>query len=392
VDFRTLIVGIGLAALAPLGAGEALAQDTIKIGMSMPMTGAFQPVGRQAVAGAKLYMQLHGDTVAGKKIELIVRDDTGVADVARRITQELIVNDKVNIVATSITPVALAVAQVVTQAKIATVVMISGASITVEKSPYMVRTSFTLGQSSSVMGDWAAKNTTSKRLVTLVTDWAPGAEAEAAFKQTFTAGGGQIVESLRVPLANPDFSPFLQRIRDLSPTPDAAFIFFPGQQAGVFAKQFLERGFDKSGIKIIGPGDLTDDDGLPAMGDEMLGLITAHDYSAAHPSATNKAYVAAFEKTNGYRPDFISVGGYDGMHLIYEALKKTNGSTDGDALIGAMKGMAWESPRGPMSIDPETRDLINNVYIRRVERVNGQLYNIEFATYENVKDPFHGKK
>jgi branched-chain amino acid transport system substrate-binding protein len=357
----------------------------------MPMTGPFQPVGRQALAGARLYMQLHGDQAGGKKIELVVRDDAGVADVARRITQEMIVNDKVNIIGAGITPSALAIAQVVTQAKVATVVMISGASVTVEKSPYMTRTSFTLGQTSSVMGDWAAKNAT-KKVVTLVSDWAPGAEAEAAFKQTFTAAGGQILDSLRVPLANPDFSPFLQRIRDITPTPDAAFVFFPGQQAVVFAKQFLERGFDKSGIKIIGPGDLTDDDGLPSMGDEMLGLITAHDYSAAHPSALNKAYVQAFEKANGFRPDFISVGGYDGMHLIYQALNKTNGSTDGDALIAAMKGMAWESPRGPMSIDPETRDLIDNVYVRKVEKVDGQLYNIEFATYENVKDPFHGKK
>ncbi len=392
MNFTRREIGVGLAALATLGASKAAAEDTVKIGMTMPLTGPFQPVGRQALAGAKLYMQLNGDTVAGKKIELIVRDDSGVADVARRLTQELIVNDKVNIIATSITPVALAVAQVVTQAKIATVVMVSGASITVEKSPYMARTSFTLGQSSLVLGDWASKNTPGKRLVTLVSDWAPGAEADAAFKQSFTAGGGQIVESLRVPLANPDFSPFLQRIRDISPTPDAAFIFFPGQQAVIFAKQFLERGFNNSGIKIIGPGDLTDDDGLPTMGDEMLGVITAHNYSTAHPSPTNKAYVEAFKRANGYRPDFISVGGYDGMHLIYEALKKTKGSTDGDALVGAMKGMAWESPRGPMSIDPETRDLIQSIYMRKVEKVNGELFNIEFATYPAVKDPFHGKK
>ncbi len=392
MNFTRREIGVGLAALATLGASKAAAEDTVKIGMTMPLTGPFQPVGRQALAGAKLYMQLNGDTVAGKKIELIVRDDSGVADVARRLTQELIVNDKVNIIATSITPVALAVAQVVTQAKIATVVMVSGASITVEKSPYMARTSFTLGQSSLVLGDWASKNTPGKRLVTLVSDWAPGAEADAAFKQSFTAGGGQIVESLRVPLANPDFSPFLQRIRDISPTPDAAFIFFPGQQAVIFAKQFLERGFNNSGIKIIGPGDLTDDDGLPTMGDEMLGVITAHNYSTAHPSPTNKAYVEAFKRANGYRPDFISVGGYDGMHMIYEALKKTKGSTDGDALVGAMKGMAWESPRGPMSIDPETRDLIQSIYMRKVEKVNGELFNIEFATYPAVKDPFHGKK
>ena len=383
-----IVIGLAAGAIA-LAGGQAFGQDTVKIGMSMPMTGGFQTVGKQAVAGARLYIAQHGDTVAGKKIELVIRDDGGVADVARRITQEMIVNDKVNIIGAGITPTALSIGQLVTQAKIATVVMISGASITIDKSPYMTRTSFTLGQSSGVLGEWAAKNG-SKKLVTLVSEWAPGAEAETAFKEAFTKNGGQIVDSLRVPLANPDFAPFLQRVRDLAP--DTAFIYFPGQQAGIFAKQFLERGLDKSGIKIIGPGDLTDDDELPGMGDAMLGIVTAHTYSAAHPSPTNRAYVEAFKKMHGYRPNFISVGGYDGMHLIYEALKKTNGSTDGDALIAAMKGMAWESPRGPISIDPETRDLIENIYVRKVEKVNGELYNTEFATFENVKDPMKGRK
>jgi branched-chain amino acid transport system substrate-binding protein len=248
----------------------------------------------------------------------------------------------------------------------------------------MVRTSFTLGQSSGTMGDWAAKNG-SKKVVTLVNDWAPGVEAETAFKERFIKGGGQIVESLRLPLANPDFAPFLQRIRDAAP--DTAFIYFPGTQAGIFAKQFVERGLDKSGIKIIGPGDLTDDDELNTMGDPMLGMITAHHYSALHDSPLNKAYVEAFKKANHFRPNFISVGGYDAMHAIYEALKKTGGNTDGDALIAAIKGMQWESPRGPISIDPETRDIVQNIYIRRVERVAGELHNVEFATFVAVKNP-----
>jgi branched-chain amino acid transport system substrate-binding protein len=252
----------------------------------------------------------------------------------------------------------------------------------------MTRTSFTLGQSSMIMGDWAAKNG-SKRIVSLVNDWAPGTEAETAFVNAFTAGGGQVVEKLRVPLANPDFAPFLQRIRDIGP--DTAFIYFPGNQAGIFARQFVERGLDKSNIRIIGPGDLTDDDELPGMGDVMLGIVTAHHYATAHPSSTNKAYVEAFRKANNFRPNFISVGGYDGMHLIYEALKKTGGKTDGDALIGAMKGMKWESPRGPMSIDPETRDVVHNIYMRKVEKVNGELHNVEFATFEAVKDPMKKK-
>ena len=379
-----------VAALASLAAGQAAAQDVVKIGMSIPMTGAgFNAVGRQISAAVKLYMQQHGDMVAGKKIELIMRDDGGVADNARRIVQEMIVNDKVGIIGGGITPTALAIAPLVTQAKLATVVMVSGASITVERSPYMVRTGFVLGQSSGIMGQWAAKNG-SKRVVTLVNDWAPGIEAETAFKNSFTAAGGQILESIRIPLANPDFAPFLQRIRDINP--DTAFIYFPGTQAGIFAKQFAERGLDKSGIRILGPGDLTDDDELNTMGDQMLGMITAGQYSALHDSALNKAYVAAFEKANNFRPNFVSLGGYDGMHLIYEALKKTGGATDGDALIAAMKGMRWESPRGMISIDPDTRDIVQNIYMRKVERVNGQLYNVEFQTFEAVKDPLKGAK
>jgi branched-chain amino acid transport system substrate-binding protein len=386
---RDVLKGIAAAGAAgAAGVRAAAAQDVIKIGACLSLTGGFQTVGRQALAGAKLYMQLNGDKVAGKKIELIVREDSGVPDVARRVVQEMIVNEKVNIVLGGITPTALAIGQLVTQAKIPTVVIISGASITVDRSPYMVRTSFTLGQSSMIMGDWAAKNG-SKKVVTLVNDWAPGAESETAFSNAFTAGGGQVIEKLKVPLANPDFAPFLQRIRDLAP--DTAFIYFPGQQGGTFARQFRERGLDQANIKIIGPGDLTDDDELPGQGDVMLGVVTAHHYSAAHPSEMNKTYVAEFKRANGFRPNFISTGGWDGMHLVYEALKKTNGSTDGEAMMAAMKGFKWESPRGPISIDPETRDIVQNIYMRKVEKVNGELYNVEFATFEAVKDPMKKK-
>jgi len=385
---RDVIKGFAAAGAAVVAPRVARAQDVLRIGACLSLTGGFQTVGRQALAGAKLYLQLKGDQVAGRKIELIVREDSGVPDVARRVTQEMIVNDKVSIVLGGITPTALAIGQLVTQAKIPTVVIISGASITVDRSPYMTRTSFTLGQSSMIMGEWAAKNG-SKKVVSLVNDWAPGAEAEMAFVNAFTAGGGQVIEKLKVPLANPDFAPFLQRMRDLQP--DTAFIYFPGQQGGTFARQFVERGLDKANIKIIGPGDLTDDDELPGQGDVMLGVVTAHHYSAAHPSAANKAYVEAFKKANNYRPNFISTGGWDGMHLIYEALKKTNGDADGDKLISVMKGMAWESPRGPISIDPETRDIVQNIYMRKVEKVNGELFNVEFATFEAVKDPLKKK-
>jgi branched-chain amino acid transport system substrate-binding protein len=382
---RTILKGAAaLAAVGPF-ARRAAAQDILKMGISIPMTGAgFNAVGRQLASAVKLYMQQHGDMVAGRKLELIIRDDGGVADNARRIVQEMIVNDKVGLVGIGTTPCSLAIAPLVSEAKMPTLVLSSGASITVTKSPYMVRAGFLQGQQAWIMAEWAIKNG-SKRVVTLVNDWAPGIESETAFKTRFTQVGGEILESIRIPLANPDFAPFLQRIRDISP--DSAYIYFPGPQAPIFAKQFAERGLANSGIKIIGPGDLTDDDDLNNMGDQMLGMITSGSYSAAHDSPLNKAYVAAFEKASGFRPDFVSVGGYDGMHLIYEALKKINGNTDGDTLLAAMKGMAWESPRGPISIDQQTRDIVQNIYIRKVEKVNGQLYSVEFATYEAVRDP-----
>jgi branched-chain amino acid transport system substrate-binding protein len=298
--------------------------------------------------------------------------------------QELIVNDKVAIVGAGSTPSALAIAPLVTEAKIPTLLMVSGASITVERSPYMVRTGFTLGQSAAVIADWAAQNG-AKKIVTIVNDWAPGLEAEAVFKDRISNSSTQIVESIRVPLANPDFAPFLQRARDLGP--DTLFAFFPPSQAGIFAKQFVERGMDKSGIRLLGPGDITDDDELPGMTDAMLGIVTALHYSAQHDSPLNKVYVKAFEAAYGKRPSFVSLGGYDGMHLVYEALKRTGGKADGDVVLATMKGMKWESPRGPMSIDPETRDVVHNEYIRKVEKVNGQLYNVEFATVEAVKNP-----
>jgi branched-chain amino acid transport system substrate-binding protein len=382
---RTVLKGMAATATAGLFARRAAAADVLKMGISIPLTGAgFNAVGRQLASAIKLYVQQYGDVVAGRKLELTVRDDAGVADNARRIVQEFIVNDKVGLVGIGTTPTALAIAPLVTEAKMPTLVLSSGASVTVSRSPYMVRAGFLQGQQAWIMAEWAAKNG-SKRVVTLVNDWAPGIESETAFKTRFLQVGGEIIESIRIPLANPDFAPFLQRVRDINP--DTAFIYFPGTQAGIFAKQFAERGLGSSGIKIIGPGDLTDDDDLNNMGDQMLGMITAGSYSAAHDSALNKAYVAAFEKANGFRPDFVSVGGYDGMHLIYEALKKTGGNADGDALIGAMKGMAWESPRGPISIDPQTRDIVQNIYIRKVEKVNGELYSVEFATFEAVKDP-----
>ena len=389
---RDLVLAAGALALASMGASSgAAAQETVKIGLILPMTGQQASTGKQVDAAVKLYLAQHGTTVAGKKIEVILKDDTSVPDVAKRLAQELVVNDKVAVLAgMGLTPIALAVAPIATQAKVPEIVMVAGTSTITEASPFVVRTSFTLAQSSVPMAEWAFKNGI-KKVVTLVSDYGPGIDAEKSFSEKFKADGGIIVENLRVPLRGPDFSPVLQKVADAKP--DALFVFVPSGAGAQFVKQFVERGLDKSGVKLIATGDVIDDDLLNGMGDVVIGVINAHNYSTYHQSPTNKAYVEAFKKANnGMRPNFLSVSGYDGMHLIYEALKKTNGSTDGEKLVAAMKGMAWESPRGPISIDPETRDIVQNIYIRKVEKVDGELYNVEFATIPNVKDPVKAAK
>ena len=383
--------GLIAAAAATLLASAAQAQETVKVGLILPMTGPSASTGKQIDAAVKLYQAVNGTTVAGKKVEVILKDDTGVADITKRLAQELVVNDKVAFLAGfGLTPLALAVAPIATQAKVPEIVMAAGTSTITEASPFIARTSFTLAQSSVPMADWSIKNSI-KKVVTLVSDYGPGIDAEKSFAEKFKAEGGTIAESLRVPLRNPDFAPFLQKAADAKP--DALFVFVPSGFGAQFVKQFVERGLDKSGIKLIATGDVTDDDQLNGMGDVMIGVINTHNYSAAHDSPANKAFVEAFKKANnGMRPNFMAVGGYDGMHLIYEALKKTGGATDGEKLRAAIKGMAWESPRGPISIDPDTRDIIQNIYVRKVDKQNGELYNVEFATIPNVKDPVKAAK
>lgn len=376
-----------------LGAtGLGMAQDnTFKIGLVLPMTGQQASTGRQIEAAARLYMAQNGDTVAGKKIQLIVKDDTSLPDQTRRLAQELIVNDKVNVLAgMGITPSAMAVAPLATQSKTPLVVMAAATSSITEASPYIVRTSFTLPQASVALADWAPKNGI-KKVVTLVSDYGPGIDAEKFFKERLTFNGGQVIEQLRVPLRSPDFAPFLQKVRDAKP--DALFVFVPSGAGAAVMKQFLERGMDKAGIKLIGTGDITDDDQLADMGDGALGVVTSHHYSAAHPSALNKKFVEAFSAANkGLRPNFMAVGGYDGMRVIYEALRATKGQGGGDALLGAMKGQVFESPRGKMFIDAQTRDVVQDIYLRKVEKKDGALYNVEFDVIKDVKDPGKDKK
>ena len=375
-----------LSALA-LAAAQAGAQDNkFKIGLILPMTGQSASTGRQIEAAARLYMAQNGDTVAGRKIELIVKDDTGLPDVTKRLAQELVVNEKVGVLAGfGLTPLALATAPIATQSKTPELVMAAATSSITEASPFIVRTSFTLPQVTVSMADWAPRNGI-KKVVTLVSDYGPGIDAEKFFKERFTFNGGQVVDALRVPLRNPDFAPFLQKVRDEKP--DALFVFVPSGAGAAVMKQFLERGMDKAGIRLIGTGDVTDDDQLNDMGDGALGVVTAHHYSTDHDSALNRKFVEAFRKANpSMRPNFMAVGGYDGMRVIYEALKATNGKGDGPALLAAMKGQIFESPRGQVFIDAQTRDIVQNVYLRKVQKKNGQLYNVEFDVIKDVKDP-----
>ncbi|MES2534336.1 MAG: ABC transporter substrate-binding protein [Pseudomonadota bacterium] len=382
---RFFLHTLALAAMCATAATGAIAQEKFKIGLVLPLTGQFGPTGKQVESAVRLYMAQHGDTIGGKKVELILKDDASTPDLSRRLAQELVVNDKVNVLAGFVlTPSALAAAPVATQARTPLVAMASATSIVTETSPFIVRTSFTVPQAAVSIADWAPRNGI-KKVVTLVSDYGPGIDAEKFFVSRFKFNGGQIIETLRVPMRNPDFAPFLQRVRDAKP--DALFVFVPGGTGAALMKQFAERGMDKAGIKVIGTGDITDDNDLNTMGDATIGVVTAHHYSASHNSAMNKKFVDAFQKaTNGLRPNFHAVGGYDGMRVIYEAARVSKGGS-GEALLNAMKGQIFESPRGPIFIDAQTRDVVQNIYIRRVEKVGGQLYNQEFDTIRDVKDP-----
>jgi len=381
---RQFMVGASALALAG-GFPAAWGQDSaFKIGLILPLTGPFASTGKQLEAAARLYMAQNGDTVAGRKVVLIVKDDTGTPDITKRIAQELVTADKVHVLAGfGLTPLALASAPVATQSKTPLVVMAAATSSITEASPYIVRTSFTVPQVVTVLADWATKNNI-KKVVSLVTDYAPGVDSEKYFNERFKANGGQVLDTLRVPLRSPDFAPFLQKVRDAKP--DALFTFVPAGVGSALMKQFAERGLDKAGIRMIAEGSVTDDDILNAMGDVALGVVTAHHYSAAHRSAVNRKFVDAFAKANGgLRPNFMAVGAYDGMRVIYEALKASKGAS-GDALLQAMKGQVFESPRGPMYIDAQTRDVVHNVYVRKVEKIDGQLWNQEIQTVSDVKD------
>lgn len=384
---RRFLQGSAAAAAAALMPYTARAADPVKIGLILPLTGPFATTGFQIESAVRLYIARNGDTVAGRKIELLVKDDTGLApETTKRLAQELVARDNVTFLAGfGLTPLAFAAAPVATESKTPMIVMGAATSIVPQRSPFIVRAGFTVPQITSPIAQWAPKNGI-KRVVSSVTDYAPGLECEKTFIKFFTEGGGTIIESMRTPLQNPDYAPFLQRAKDAKP--DAMFIFVPSGQGAAIMRQFVDRGLKEAGIKLIGTGDILDDDLLEAIGDPALGVVTSHHYSAAHDSPENKAYVEAFMKaTNGRRPNFMSINGYDGTHVIYEMLRKTGGNGTGEQMVDAAKGLAWLSPRGPMSIDPATRDVVQTIYIRRCEKRDGKLWNVEFDKIENVKDP-----
>ncbi|WP_043339242.1 ABC transporter substrate-binding protein [Belnapia moabensis] len=378
---RGLLAG-GTALLAAPGLARAQAEP-LKIGLILPMTGPFASTGRQIDAATRAWLRTNGEVQAGRRLEILLRDDGGVQpDTTRRLAQELVVRDKVKVLAGfGLTPLALATAPIATEAKLPMVVMAAATAIIPQRSPYILRTSFTLPQVTAPIAEWAARNGI-RSAATLVTDFAPGHDAEGVFKARFAAAGGRMALELRSPLRNPDYAPFLQRVKDAKP--DALFIFCPSGEGAAIMKQFQERGLKEAGIKLIGTGDVMDDDILNSFGPDALGTITSHHYSAAHDSPENAAFTAAFRAVApNMRPNFMAVGGWDGMTLIAESLKAAN-DTDGDKLLAAMKGRSWLSPRGPVTIAAETRDITQDVYIRRVESREGQLWNLEFDRIAQV--------
>ncbi len=390
MDKRTLIKALAAVPFAGASLHASAQQAPFKVGLLAPMTGPFASTGKQMEAGARLFMAQNAGLIAGRKVELILKDDTGTPDITKRLAQELVVNDKVDVLAGfGLTPLALATAPIATQSKTPMVNMLAATASVIDASPYMVRVSMTLPQITVGVAEWASKNKI-KKAVTLVSDYGPGLDAERTFRDRFMLNGGQILESIRVPVRNPDFAPFLQKVRDLNP--EALFVFVPSGIGTAVMNQFAERGLAKAGIRLIGTGDVVDDDILNGMGDTALGVVSSYNYSASHPSALNKKFVEEFRKANkNMRPNAVAVFGYDGMRLIYEALKKTGGKGGGDALLAAMKGQIFESPRGQIYIDANTRDIVQSVYVRKVEKKDGELYNIEFEEMKDVRDPPRGK-
>jgi branched-chain amino acid transport system substrate-binding protein len=386
---RTFLASAAAAALA-LASSGAFAQGTpLRIGLIATYSGPYADYGRQFDAGVALWLKEHDGKIAGRPVEIIKKDNAGPApDTAKRLAQELVVRDKVGVITgLDFSPNAYAIAPIVTQAKVPVVVMNAASSGITAASPYIARLSFTAQQVSDPMARWMLKQNI-KQAYLVLADYAFGTDGGEAFKKAFTDGGGKIVGEVRTPMNNPDFSAYVQRIKDAKP--QAVFMLFPaGVMPQAFLKVWKERGMEQAGIKLFGTGEATDDSYLDATGDEALGLITSHHYSYAHPSPKNQKFVQGFSAQvgNAMRPGYFGVTAYDTMEAINQALVKTGGDVSGDKVMDALKGLKFESPRGPVEIDAATRDIVQTVYIRKVEKVNGKLVNVEFDKFENVKDP-----
>jgi branched-chain amino acid transport system substrate-binding protein len=382
---RPVRIALYAIAAAALLSPRAFAYDTLRIGLVLPLTGSQAAIGKQIDNAMRLYLEQNGDTIEGTRIEVFIRDDESNPDNTKIDVRDLIENEKVNILAGfGTSPAAVVAAPLATQAKIPQVVMGAQTSLVTQRSPFMVRSGATVAQSASTLALWAARHNI-RKVVALTTDYAPGVDALQEFKRAFVAEGGDLVNELRIPLFNADLNPPLTQIKEAKP--DAVFVFVPAQQAHEVMEAIASHGIVEAGTKVIGLGDLTDDDLLKDMSPAALGTITAHYYSAAHPTHVNHAFVEAYQQAYSERPGFMAVAGYDGTHIICEALRLTHGKVAGEGLLRAMKGLSFESPRGPMSIDPETREPVHNIYIRKVETDNGENANIEFETFEAVKDP-----
>jgi len=381
-----------VAAGALVIAAEAADAQTVKIGFITSYTGQNATVGVIMDRALDLYLKEHTkDLPPGVKVEVLKRDDTGPnPEVAKRLATELITRDHVDVITGVIwTPNALAIGPVAGEGKTPFLIMNAGTSSITTVSPYVARVSFTLWQSSLPMGQWAAKNNL-KKVYVLTSDYGPGNDAQAAFTKGLTDGGGTVVESVKMPLSTQDFAPYIQKVKDAKP--DAVFVFVPaGIQATGVIKAYSNLGLPQAGIKLIGPGDITPDEELPNMGDFAIGTITMFHYSAAANRPANKAFVAAWKRAYGAdsNPNFNAVQVWDGMQAIFDAIRAQGGKMDGDKTMSFWKGWKFDSPRGPIMIDPETRDIVQDEYLRRLEKVDGKLANVELEVFQKqVKDPW----
>ncbi len=383
-----ILAGLVSALCAP----RAIAQTVVKVGVILTYSGTEAQTGDQIDKGLKLYVKEHEkDLPAGVKLELVFRDDTGPnPEVAKRLAQELVSRDHVQFLTGVVwTPNAIAIAPLTAEAKVPFVIM-NAAGVSIPRmSPYVVRVSYTLPQFTATLGKWVAQHGMKKGYAA-VPDFSPGQESEAAFTKAFTDAGGQMLGSVRYPVINPDFVPFFERVKDIKP--DVLYVFtIAGKQSVAAVKTMTDLGFKAAGIHPVSGVDLTSDDALPNMGDEALGIVSAANYSAAATRPQNKAFLAAWQRDYGDKivPNFFAVGGWDGMAAIIDVVKQTKGQfTADEAMVILSHWKNPDSPRGPIAIDPETRDIVQNVYLRRVERLDGRLANVEFETVPMVKDPW----